>query len=51
MSAAEVRLAENLSRRIELMWQRFDETGDVRWLIAADKSEAALQRLRQRVAS
>ncbi len=42
MTPAELLLTANLTRH---------ESGDDHWLVAADKSEAALLRLRQRVAS
>ena len=41
-------LAARLAARADRMWQRFDETGDTKWLDAADKCEAARLRLMAR---
>ncbi len=51
MTPANLLLTTNLTRRIAHLHDLFDESGDDRWLVAADKSEAALLRLRQRVES
>lgn len=45
MTPAEQTLATNLARRIAMCRDRFEATGEDRWLVAADKTDDAYRRL------
>ncbi len=48
MTAAEQILADRLTVRIAMCHDRFEQTGDLVWLDAATKTDAAYQRLMAR---
>jgi hypothetical protein len=45
MNASDI-LAERLTRRIDMYYRRFDETGDEKWIEAAVATDRAYLRLR-----